>query len=219
MSLCVRVQWSTHGDPHAVGPEADWMITSVVTASTLALHSCASWPFACVSPWIPPNYSYLIADELQCNPGPLLSLLLSLAYVLFVNVYPKEEDGHFGGTPSLCWSLFVWSQLFVWMLSHSVVSDSLRPHRLWPASLLCPWDSPGKNTGVGCYFHLQGIFLTQGLNLCLLQCRRFFTHWVIREALTIVSVQFSSSVVSNSLQPHGLQYARLPCPSPSPRDY
>ena len=30
--------------------------------------------------------------------------------------------------------------------------------------LLCPWDFPGKNTGVGCHFLLQGIFLTQGLN-------------------------------------------------------
>ena len=33
-----------------------------------------------------------------------------------------------------------------------------------PARLLCPSDSPGKNTGVGCYALLQGIFLTQGLN-------------------------------------------------------
>ena len=34
--------------------------------------------------------------------------------------------------------------------------------------LLCPWDFPGNNTGVGCYFLLQGIFLTQGLNSCIL---------------------------------------------------
>ena len=32
------------------------------------------------------------------------------------------------------------------------MSDSLRPHELQPASLLCPWNIPGKNTGVGCYF-------------------------------------------------------------------
>ena len=32
----------------------------------------------------------------------------------------------------------------------------------------CPWSSPGQNTGVGCHFLLQGIFLTQGLNLHLL---------------------------------------------------
>ena len=36
------------------------------------------------------------------------------------------------------------------------------------SGLLCPWDSPGKNTGVGCRALLQGIFLTQGSNPCLL---------------------------------------------------
>ena len=35
-------------------------------------------------------------------------------------------------------------------VSHSLVSDSLRPYGLWPTRLLCPWDSPGKKTGVGC---------------------------------------------------------------------
>ena len=32
------------------------------------------------------------------------------------------------------------------------MSDSLRPHRWQPTRLRCPWDSPGKNTGVGCHF-------------------------------------------------------------------
>ena len=40
----------------------------------------------------------------------------------------------------------------------------MRPRGLEPIRLLPPWDSPGKNTGVGCYFLLQGIFLTQGSN-------------------------------------------------------
>ena len=38
---------------------------------------------------------------------------------------------------------------------------TLRPHGLYPSRLLCPWDSPGKNTGVRCHALLQGIFLTQ----------------------------------------------------------
>jgi len=38
-----------------------------------------------------------------------------------------------------------------------------------PARLLCPWDSLGKNTGIGFHFLLQGNFLTQELNLGLLQ--------------------------------------------------
>ena len=45
-----------------------------------------------------------------------------------------------------------------------------------PPRLLCLWDSPGKNTGVGCHFLLQGIFLTQGLNLHLLHCRQTLYH-------------------------------------------
>ena len=35
------------------------------------------------------------------------------------------------------------------------MSDSMRPHRWQPTRLPCPWDSPGKNTGVGCHFFLQ----------------------------------------------------------------
>ena len=46
---------------------------------------------------------------------------------------------------------------------------------------------------------------------------RFFTIWATREAHIHISVPFSSvSVVSDSLQPHGLQHIRLPCPSPTP---
>ena len=37
----------------------------------------------------------------------------------------------------------------------SVVSDSVQPHRWQPTRLPRPWDSPGKNTGVGCHFLLQ----------------------------------------------------------------
>ena len=62
-----------------------------------------------------------------------------------------------------------------YVLSLSIVSDSLRPCGLQPARLLCPWDSPGKNTGVGCHFLFQGIFPAQGSNphlLCLLHCRQ-----------------------------------------------
>ena len=49
----------------------------------------------------------------------------------------------------------------------------MQPYAVWPARLLCPWESPGKNTGVGCDALLQGIFLTQGSSLCLL-C---LLHW------------------------------------------
>ena len=42
-----------------------------------------------------------------------------------------------------------------WKWSRSVVSDSSRPHGLQPTRLLCPWDFPGKSTGVGCHCLLQ----------------------------------------------------------------
>ena len=54
------------------------------------------------------------------------------------------------------------------------MSNSLRPQGLQPTKFLCPWNSPGKNTGVGSHSLLQGIFLTQGLNLGLLHCRQIF---------------------------------------------
>ena len=47
----------------------------------------------------------------------------------------------------------------------------LWPRGLQPTRFLCLWNFPGKNTGVGCHFLLQGIFLTQGLNLHLLYWR------------------------------------------------
>ena len=45
--------------------------------------------------------------------------------------------------------------LLLLLLCRSVVSNSVRPQRRQPTRLPCPWDSPGKNTGVGCHFLLQ----------------------------------------------------------------
>ena len=43
------------------------------------------------------------------------------------------------------------------------MSDSLQPRGLWPTKLLRPWDSPGNNTGGGCYFLLQGDIPNPGI--------------------------------------------------------
>ena len=58
-------------------------------------------------------------------------------------------------------------------LSLLSMSDSLRPYGLQSTRFLCPWDSSGQNTGVDRHALFQGIFLTQGLNLCLLH----LLHW------------------------------------------
>ena len=64
--------------------------------------------------------------------------------------------------------------IYLWCVSCSVVSNSLQPHGLRPAKLLCPWNSPGMNTGVDCRSILQRIFLPFG--------GRFFTIWATGEA-------------------------------------
>ena len=81
----------------------------------------------------------------------------------------------------------------------SVVSDSLRPHRLYS-----PWNSPGQNTGVGSLSLLQGIFPTKGSNPGLQHCRRilyqlsydWFTllfsrnsHNIVKQLCSAVSLQ------------------------------
>ena len=64
-------------------------------------------------------------------------------------------------------------------VSHSVTSNYLGPHGLIDCSLarlLCPWNSLGKNTGVGSHSLLQRIFPTQGLNSGLTHCRKILYH-------------------------------------------
>ena len=67
------------------------------------------------------------------------------------------------------------------------MSDTVRPHRQQPIRLPCPCDSPGKNTGVGCYFLFQ----------CMCACQ-------------------VALVMSDSVRPHRRQPTRLPLPWDSP---
>ena len=71
--------------------------------------------------------------------------------------------------------LCIYSQVYHFCVcvcvSHSIMPNSLPPHGLLPARPLCPLDSPGKNTGVGCHALLQGVFPTLGLNPGLLHGR------------------------------------------------
>ena len=72
-----------------------------------------------------------------------------------------------------------------------VVSDSLRPHGLYPARLLCPWNSPDENTGVGCHSLCQGIFLTRDWTWVSCIAGRLFTIWATREDyLTLITSHF-----------------------------
>ena len=70
------------------------------------------------------------------------------------------EDAH--RDHSRHWALWTGETMLVIQLS-----VPLRPHGLQSARFLCPWDSPGKNTGMGRHFLLQGVFPTQGSNIAL----------------------------------------------------
>ena len=94
--------------------------------------------------------------------------------------------------------------------SRSFVPDSLRPHGLY-----CPWNSPGQNTGVFAFPFSRGSSQPRDRTQVSRIAGKFFTSWATREAYQFSSVQFSRSVVSDSLRPHESQHARPPCPSPT----
>ena len=77
------------------------------------------------------------------------------------------------GAPRSLHSTPVFFSTPVCALSHSVVSDSSWPHGLQPARFLCPWNFPGKNTGMGCHFLLQGNLLNWGTELTSLESPTF----------------------------------------------
>ena len=71
-------------------------------------------------------------------------------------------------------------------VSRSVVSNSLGSRGLWPTRLLCPWNFPGKHTGVSSHSLLQEIFPTQGSNPGRLHCKQILyylshqgRHWPV----------------------------------------
>ena len=84
--------------------------------------------------------------------------LISVYLLLLSTVFINFSKVHFVIVKRYsCYALRVWIYIqYVQLLfSCSVVSDSLQPHGLQPARLLCPGDFPGKNTRVGCHLLLQ----------------------------------------------------------------
>ena len=108
-----------------------------------------------------------------------------------------------------------------WKWSRSVVSDSQWPHGLQPTRLLCPWDSPGKSTGVGCLclLHESTDDPSKVFFISILMSSISFWYFLrvsISVYITHLFFHVSHSVVSNSLRTHELQHSRPPCPSPTP---
>ena len=78
----------------------------------------------------------------------------------------------------------IYLYLFIYeSVSHTAVSNSLWPHGLESTGLLCPWDSPDKNIGVGCHFLLQGSSRPRDRTWLSYIADRLFIHWATRETL------------------------------------
>ena len=101
----------------------------------------------------------MVVTQVYCQIGSLFSCILLMGTLFSVYVFMKvaqEEDKR-----------KALGRLKKESESRSVVSDSLRPHRLHS-----PWNSPSQNTGVGSIPLLQGIFPTQGSNPGLPHCTK-----------------------------------------------
>ena len=73
------------------------------------------------------------------------------------------------------------------------MSNSVQPHRLYPTRLLCPWDSPGKSTGVGCHF--------------LLQCMKVKSESEVAQSCPTLRDPVGCSLPGSSV--HGISQARV----------
>ena len=104
---------------------------------------------------------------------------------------------------AICWlfgSLLFSLQMFVFIIAFfpcccitSIVSEPVRPHGLQPTRLLHPWDSPGKNTGVGCHF--------------LLQCMKVESESEVAQSYLTLSDAMDCSRLGSSI--HGIFQARV----------
>ena len=83
--------------------------------------------------------------------------------------------------------------LLLLLLSCFSLSDSAHPHRLQPTRLPCPWDSPGKNIGVGCHF--------------LLQCMKVKSENEVTQSCPTLSDPMDWSLPGSSI--HGILQARV----------
>ena len=129
-------------------------------------------PLCLISAW-PPQGWVLISPQVHCHslrehhrPPPSPQLRHSVHQ-------PGPKMPESASHPIQCGEKAGWPQAPVWALTLS--SDSVSPWAI-PTRLLWAWDSPGKNTGAGGHILLQGIFPTQGSNLCLPHCRQILSR-------------------------------------------
>ena len=133
---------------------------------------------------------YVAEVKGKCHQGPLASsysLLVNTLTARSVPVLHTQPHKHcflyFLSSEGCCYCCYI----------ASVVSDSVRPQRQQPTSLPHPWDSPGKNTGVGCHF--------------LLQCMKVKSESEVAESCQTLIDPMDCSLPGSSV--HGIFQARV----------
>ena len=153
--------WASRIWPGACGGPAAWMVSEINPQSGRCLMDR-------------PLLSLCVTSF--CDTSRVTSCVTSLCVTHPVVCKLLHNSSQYVHVPSLPRNPFWWNftevkKVCVYVcVSHSIMLDSLWLHGLQLTRLLCPWNTPGRNTGVGCHSLFQGIFPTQGSNLG-------FLHW------------------------------------------
>ena len=150
-----------------------YMWTSICESWDKKWHYSWNIKFFCISNSVCPN-KYIFSLHCILMFFNVINLLPTLTLLnVFILVYIKKVFKPYWLSLKAMNLVF-----FIFLVCVcSVVYDSVWPYGLQPTRLLCPRDSPRKNTGVRCHALLQGTFPTQGSNSCLL------STWIGRRVL------------------------------------
>ena len=173
--------------PHWVCPRSRVCAFPVYTAQA---PGCSIGSVHCVvcgsSFWVLHKSTDLVGPAFCAFPCPSSSAARSLTGTLSLGALSPPWFQPVSACPSRviallnCLSLIILTATCRVLCLVAQSCPTLQPRGSQPARLCCPWDSPGKNTGVGCHAFLQGIFPTQGSNLRLLH----IPHWQVDSLLT-----------------------------------
>ena len=108
----------------------------------------------------------------QTEQALFMLTLIKRTYQYFLYLFQRSKNFYFSPQKTVMIS----------SVSCSGVPDSLQPHGPQPTRLLCPWDFPGKNTGMGCHSFSRGSSWPRDGIWISCTAGRFFTDWATREA-------------------------------------